>query len=232
MERKKHLGYVHKNLESAVKYGEYLKSGKQKEPEKEKEEKLIIDAPAKKSSKKNYVVSKETQEYTKRSEAPACYDDDNVRKWFETLAERAKNAKGKWSNSSQYKEFYENCKEICEIVDMYNLMRTMHSTLYYANELDEDNALRKKIFNSNCDENGTLTIAKIEELYQKSWKKLQNSAAAYVEFKIDREGFTRDASKKPGHALRSKSVEKFGLMDEIFGHKERKAPQKDNQIKM
>ena len=211
----------HGCLDKILEYAEYKN---QKSKEKAKNNTKAV----KKSSKKNYEVSKETQDFTKRSEAPALNAD--TIEWFATLKNRAEHAKGNM-NSDAYKKFFKCCEEMHEIIDIYDTMRKLGGVNSFGIN-DVAGSRQIKIFNENCDENGRLSKAKVEELYKNSWNKLQDSAAAYVEFKLDKEGFSRDPQKKPGRTLKTKSKEKFLLMDEVFGHAPRKAPQKDKQIQM
>ena len=193
------------------------------------EQKLVGEEQVKKPKKvnKSDAMSEETQKYTKRSAVPDLDNDDTLA-WFVTLPDRAKQSKGKM-NSDKYLAFYEKCKDICNIVKAY---KGMNNQAVYSVDVNKikDPKIKKTL--KKYVEDGVITKEKIKNIYENLWQEFQNSAADYVKYKLDDEGFTRDQNKKPGRELKRKSVEKFGLMDEVFGHKPRKSPINVNQIKM
>ena len=177
------------------------------------------------SKGKNKESVKETLNYSKRVDAPDL-DDANSAEWVKGLRQRAKDAKGRLFDSDEYKDFYEEAKITTKLAELI----TSGKDDFEEKDLDEN--LRLRLSRYLMANQGEVSRDQLKEAYERSWNKLQECAEEYEKRKLETEGFTRDPHNRNRHQLKSRSKEKFKLMDEMFYPEKRKIHQKDNQIQM
>ena len=182
-----------------------------------------VNKAASKGKKKESV--KETLNYSKRVDAPDL-DDANSAEWVKGLRQRAKDAKGRLFDSDEYKDFYEEAKITTKLAELI----TSGKDDFEEKDLDEN--LRLRLSRYLMANQGEVSRDQLKEAYERSWNKLQECAEEYEKRKLETEGFTRDPHNRNRHQLKSRSKEKFKLMDEMFYPEKRKIHQKDNQIQM
>ncbi len=73
-----------------------------------------------------------------------------------------------------------------------------------------------KAYTQNLLDDDVITVKQAKELYTEVWNDLVKDAKAYEKYKIADNGFTRDENNRSKTQLRSRSKQKFTLMDEIF----------------
>ena len=156
--------------------------------------------------------------YTGNPEAPSLSDINQVT-WLKGLGKKAEQATGHLFDSEKYKEFLGYAKIVSDLVEQISKRKGLG--------MGDEAIIPTANFAENTREllgdDGFVTVKRAKEVYKEVWKNLVKSAKAYEKFKIEDEGYTRDVRNKNKSQLKSKSKQKFELMDEIFNPQKRKA---------
>ena len=175
---------------------------------------------ADKAKKTKKAIAPEALQYTNDPDVPDLSDPDSAA-WAQNIAKRATDAQGRLSDSDQYKQFLKDARIFADLSKVIPTLKFdgTHFPTDHVFEKDTRVLFGEKI-------NGApLQQEDVMNAYQKAWSNLVKSAKAYEKFKIETKGFTRNENNKSRSQLRSRSKQKFALMDEIFDSGKRKVPE-------
>ncbi|MCR4901223.1 MAG: Fic family protein [Butyrivibrio sp.] len=163
----------------------------------------------------------------KYTNMPAAPNLNNITQltWLKNLSTRAEEAKGRLFDSEKYNEFYNNTIIVSELAKQIAKKRGL--------SMGEDAIINISNFDKKAQDvigahEGIITVRQAQERYVEAWNKLVKSAQEYETYKIQNQGFTRDVNDKAKHQLRSRSKQKFELMDEIFDPEKRTTSEAEN----
>ncbi|MCR4904254.1 MAG: hypothetical protein K6A23_15455 [Butyrivibrio sp.] len=188
--------------------------------------KLDIEKEPSKGKIKEIVIGKDDLKYKGTPAAPNLNNVSQVG-WVKNLSQRAKEAKGRLSDSEKYKDFYYYSILVSDLAKQIAAKKALSFT--------DDAIIDVRRFDKKTQEvlpydpkYKIISVKEALKYYKKAWNGLVNSAKEYEKFKIQEEGYTRNENDRSKSQLRSRSKMKFNLMDEIFDVEKRTIPEAKN----